>query len=339
MQASLQQLNKQKKSATDAAADHAKELNLLMKASKFYVINYFNQAKFEGVKTVSLQKQLDIIQNFKVTTESLSKRADAGSKECASALKLRQFIEQKEMLKKYSLEYNKETAEKKTNMRYNDPQILQSLDAQISQQKLFREEIVSSKPAKEEKNINIEIQQDEFKDVKGQTQKKVWDKLKNRYVSPQSLVKERSKFVKKVQNSKGEWVEVKEQSLYQKWAKRTQQSVKQAGLHDEVDDNDARAELRLQGLNRTKRRIMKQLGGQTGRTTAGDKHLLQQQLDKNKVVKKQTKSQKIQEYAEKLKKQGVNWQDVKKKGKTNNREARTDFRKGQQVKQKKMGRK
>lgn len=107
------------------------------------------------------------------------------------------------------------------------------------------------------------------------------------------MVKAKEKFVRKVQNSKGEWVEVQSQSLYQKWSKRTQQSVKQAGMHDDVDDNDAKTELRLQGLNRTKRRIMKQVGGQQNRTTSGDKHLLQQQLDKNKVVKKQSKSQKI----------------------------------------------
>lgn len=41
-------------------------------------------------------------------------------------------------------------------------------------------------------------------------------------------------------------------------------------------------------------------------------------MDRNKVVKTKSKAQKIQEYAEKLKKQGVNWQDVKKKGKENN---------------------
>ena len=61
MVASLQQLNKQKKSASDASADKAKELNQLLKSSKFYAINYFNQAKFEGVKTINLQKQLNII--------------------------------------------------------------------------------------------------------------------------------------------------------------------------------------------------------------------------------------------------------------------------------------
>jgi hypothetical protein len=46
-------------------------------------------------------------------------------------------------------------------------------------------------------------------------------------------------------------------------------------MHDDVNDQDAKMELRLQGLNRTKRRIITQTDGkQQPRTTSGDKHFL-----------------------------------------------------------------
>ena len=68
MQNSLQQLNKQKKSATDASAETAKHLNMQMKNRKCYALNFFYQAKYEGVKTDDLVKQLEVLQQYKVST-------------------------------------------------------------------------------------------------------------------------------------------------------------------------------------------------------------------------------------------------------------------------------
>ena len=42
------------RSATEASAAKAKELSNQLKTSKYYLINYFTQAKFEGVKTEDL---------------------------------------------------------------------------------------------------------------------------------------------------------------------------------------------------------------------------------------------------------------------------------------------
>ncbi|CAL6001114.1 ATP-dependent_RNA helicase [Hexamita inflata] len=331
MKNSLQQLNKQKKSATDASANTAKEMNLTFKQSKYYLINYFNQAKYEGVQSVDAEKQLKIIQEYKVPTNVLLKKAESGNKESLAMLKMRELMESKKSLKKVLQDMKDESLknEIKPNLRYNNPDILKKMDEEIKQNKqVVQVPIIQNKPITDfQKSLNIEIQKDECENVKGQVQKKVWDPIKGRYVSPAKFKIDKKPTEKKVQNKKGEWVTVQEKTLYQKWTKKSLSQVKEAGVSDEVNDAQAKDQLRLQGLGRIQKRIVKQQLGLDKRTTYADKHLLRNQMDNDKTApKKETKSQIIQKKAEEMKKKGVNWKDVKKQGRENNIRARTDFK-------------
>lgn len=48
MQNSLQQLNKQRKAASEASVQKAHELSQLLKQGKHYLINYFEYAQQQG---------------------------------------------------------------------------------------------------------------------------------------------------------------------------------------------------------------------------------------------------------------------------------------------------
>lgn len=136
---------------------------------------------------------------------------------------------------------------------------------------------------------------DELKNVKGQYQKKIWDVKKGRYVIEKGKP-QHEELVKKVQNEKGEWEEVKKKTLYQKWVAKSQQRVAIAGMQDQVDDANARKQLQRQGLNRVQKRILNEkekIG-----ISASDKMKLQSEMDlkKSKTTRK-TKAQKVQEMA------------------------------------------
>ena len=149
----------------------------------------------------------------------------------------------------------------------------------------------------------------------------MWDAKRQRYTSKQAL--EARIAAARARGSKRGAEE--EKNHYLAWKRRTNQSVSEQGAADEVGDAAALSQLKVQGLGRVQKRIIlereaRRAGGSAApRTTAADKFQLEQQLkDAAPRRKAPTKSQIVEAKARELRKQGIDWQALKRQ----NRERR-----------------
>lgn len=99
MENSLQQLNKQKKSASDNSADEAKRFNLRLKDSKHYLINYLETAERQGEMETQIGVYEGLLERYKVPTWELRRQARLhDNEEVRTQLAMRQIIERKQQL-------------------------------------------------------------------------------------------------------------------------------------------------------------------------------------------------------------------------------------------------
>ncbi|KAH0574425.1 ATP-dependent RNA helicase [Spironucleus salmonicida] len=312
---SLQQLNKQKRSATFQSFQRAKQISA---SCGFHPVF----AQFYKIKQTTFGEQkarLDIIQNFKITTDELLKKASDGDESASVQLKVRRLIEKKRRIDDATKQqiFGEKTTESQWCMEglgLNTPQMVRELDEKIKKavgtddrQLLVQRK--ASKQAIQIKDIAADLIDDE--NLRPSGPKKIWDSVKGRWVSIESQNKaHKEKDTLKMDHS-GQWQKVeKEKQFYQKWVKKSKTQVSIAGSREE---NTHRDKFIGQGEGRVQKRILTQkatAGTQPKAvvTTYQDKQLLDRQLDGKAAKKKtETKASRMSKVAQKIKTQGKDY--------------------------------
>lgn len=137
MENSLQQLNKQKKSASDNSADEAKRFNLRLKDSKHYLINYLETAERQGETETQIGVYEGLLERYKVPTWELRRQARLhDNEEVRTQLAMRQIIERKQQLNRQLTQFREARemaqASQRLKLAYNDPETLRQLDREIA---------------------------------------------------------------------------------------------------------------------------------------------------------------------------------------------------------------
>lgn len=253
------------------------------------------------------------------------------NEEVRTQLAMRQIIERKQQLNRQLTQFKeaREMAQtsQKLKLAYNDPETLRQLDREIAASSSEAgkgslkksEEMLSAEPRdkslQHQVSQTLEVQRDELTSVKGQHQTQVWDQKRQRYTSKEALAA-RIAAARAKGSKKGS--DEGEKNHYLIWKRKTNQSVSEQGAADEVGDAAAISQLKVQGLGRVQKRIIlereaKRMGvSAASRTTAADKFQLEKQLkDAAPKHKAPTKSQIVEAKARELRKQGIDWQALK----------------------------